>query len=477
MCNDPYQTHLSFPAGAPLQLIEQPAVQLIAAGPSKQRRLTVAFRLILVIPQLFVLFFLDLAGLVVTFLGWWAALFTGCLPDFAVSYLSGLARWNIRFYGYLFLLTDAYPPFNFDDDPAYPVVIAIPEPGRLNRFAVFFRFILVIWAYIVGSLVVGGASTIAAFIAWLITLITGNLPAPLHLALTAVLRYWIRYYCYMSLLTPTYPWKLFGDAPDASALATAAAAPAEMVPPMEPTGSAETATPVQSAWGTPPGYGAQPGYGTTPGYGAQPGYGTMPGYGLQPGYGTPQFGYGSPRGYGSAQPAAPSADWRLVLPRSAKILLIVFIVLGLANVGSEILSVRLRIQDANPVNTRALDVSRWNSAANTFNAKLTAWSTSEGACQSLTCATHAIAEAASYLSAFASQVRGIAMPTAATSAAAAKLVADATRASADLTTVSQDTTIAQLQADVASSGLQPDLSDVHADIGSLTNELNNSSSS
>ena len=85
-------------------------------------------------------------GFVVAFLGWWGALFMGRLPAFAVAYLSGLARWNARYYGYLYLLTDDYPPFSFDDDPAYPVVIAIPPPGRLNRFAVFFRLILAVWA-------------------------------------------------------------------------------------------------------------------------------------------------------------------------------------------------------------------------------------------------------------------------------------------------------------------------------------------
>ena len=69
------------------------------------------------------------------------------------------------------------------------------------------------------------------------------------------------------------------------------------------------------------------------------------------------------------------------------------------------------------------------------------------------------------------------MPSAATSAAAAKLVADATRASADFTTVSQDTTVAEYQADMDSSGLSPDLDDVQADISSLVNALNNSGSS
>ena len=63
--SDPYQAYPSFPAGAPTRLVEEPAVQLVAVGPHKQRRLTVAFRLILAIPHAFVLFFLDLAGLAV----------------------------------------------------------------------------------------------------------------------------------------------------------------------------------------------------------------------------------------------------------------------------------------------------------------------------------------------------------------------------------------------------------------------------
>jgi hypothetical protein len=83
--SDPYQAYPSFPAGAPYQFVEEPAVELVAAGPVKQRRLTVAFRLILCVPHAFLLFFLDLAGLVVAFLGWWGALFIGRLPGFAVT--------------------------------------------------------------------------------------------------------------------------------------------------------------------------------------------------------------------------------------------------------------------------------------------------------------------------------------------------------------------------------------------------------
>ena len=126
-------------------------MQLIAAGPARQRRLTVAFRPILTIPHGFVLFFLNLAGLVVAFLGWWGALFMGRLPAFAVTYLSGLARWNARYYGYSYLLTDDYPPFKLRRRSRLPGGHSHPAAGRLNRFAVFFRFILAVWANIVSG--------------------------------------------------------------------------------------------------------------------------------------------------------------------------------------------------------------------------------------------------------------------------------------------------------------------------------------
>jgi hypothetical protein len=68
-----------FPTPAsPEQMTEGPdAVQLIAAGPARQGRLTVFFRLLMAIPQGIVLGFLAIAALVVAFIGWWAALFTG----------------------------------------------------------------------------------------------------------------------------------------------------------------------------------------------------------------------------------------------------------------------------------------------------------------------------------------------------------------------------------------------------------------
>ena len=187
-------------------------VLVAAAGPARQQRVTVFFRILLAVPHYFVLYFLGIAAGVVAFIGWWGALFTGLLPDFAVTFMTGYIRWSTRVQAYVMLLTDAYPPFSFEDDPGYPVRLVAGQRDRLNRLAVFFRLILVIPASILRALVVFGGE-IVSFIAWLITLIAGQMPASLHQAYTAVLRYSARLDCYFYLLTPAYPGGLFGDGP------------------------------------------------------------------------------------------------------------------------------------------------------------------------------------------------------------------------------------------------------------------------
>lgn len=67
---------------------------------------------LLAIPQYIVLFFLDLAALVVVIVAWFAILFTGRYPRGRFDFLAGVARWHIRVIGYaLTLVTDVYPPF------------------------------------------------------------------------------------------------------------------------------------------------------------------------------------------------------------------------------------------------------------------------------------------------------------------------------------------------------------------------------
>jgi len=181
-------------------------LQFRADPPTKQRRVTVLFRLILVIPHLAIAA-MYYAILLATFFGWFAALFIGRNPfqRLTVRFL----QWDARVSGYMVLLTDKYPPLSVDDDPWYPVGAHL-EPGRQGRWSVFFRLVLAIPAFIVCAFVSGGLE-ILAIVSWFIVLITGRLPAPIHGAFTATLRFNLRVYAYFLLVQNRYPRGLFGD--------------------------------------------------------------------------------------------------------------------------------------------------------------------------------------------------------------------------------------------------------------------------
>ena len=211
-------------------------VELSLAGPAPQRRLTVAFRIILAIPQLIVLAFLALATLVVVVIGWFGALITGRFPRWAHEFVSGAVRWFVRVDAYLFLLTDRYPPFSLDDEE-YPARPLMPEPGRMNRWAVLFRLILVIPASVFSQIVYYGLTVPLLFVVWLIVLFSGQMPDSLYWAYSALLRYRARVNAYLGLVTSEYAWGMLGDRDLESAPGLAPSpVPPPPVPPPPPPG-------------------------------------------------------------------------------------------------------------------------------------------------------------------------------------------------------------------------------------------------
>jgi hypothetical protein len=179
------------------------------APPARQSRVTVLLRFLLAIPHYIVLYAIGIAAFLVLVIGWFAALFKGRLPDFAAEFLTAYLRWQVRVMAYTFLLTDEYPPFAMGD-AAYPVRIAV-RPGRLNRLAVLFRYFLLIPVVLLNVVVAYGALTVMGFVSWLIVLVAGQMPAALHQALSAVVRYNTRVLGFQSMLTSAYPMGLFGD--------------------------------------------------------------------------------------------------------------------------------------------------------------------------------------------------------------------------------------------------------------------------
>jgi Domain of unknown function (DUF4389) len=186
----------------------EPMAELDIPGPTPQRRLTIFFRWLLLLPQFIVLAVLYLAAFFVTIAGWCAALVLGRLPDSIASFLTGYLNYETRVRASAMLLVDTYPPFGFDA-PEHPVQVEV-HPGELNRLAVFFRIILLIPAAIVSALVLSGWYTVS-FIIWIIALILGRMPNLLFESSAAVLRYSMRLSAYVLMLTSAYPKRLFGD--------------------------------------------------------------------------------------------------------------------------------------------------------------------------------------------------------------------------------------------------------------------------
>ena len=79
-----------------------------------RNRLTVGFRLILIIPHVIVLAALGIAAFVVYIIAFFAVLFTGRFPEGLRNFVVGVTRWYVRFSSYALLLNDVYPPFSLD---------------------------------------------------------------------------------------------------------------------------------------------------------------------------------------------------------------------------------------------------------------------------------------------------------------------------------------------------------------------------
>lgn len=64
------------------------------------------------IPHGIILGLYGIAVAIVTFIAFWAILFTGKYPKGMFNFVVGYMRWSLRVEAYLVLLRDEYPPFS-----------------------------------------------------------------------------------------------------------------------------------------------------------------------------------------------------------------------------------------------------------------------------------------------------------------------------------------------------------------------------
>ena len=177
-------------------------IHLVVTDDLERNRLTVFFRLFLVIPHVIWLTLWGIAVWFVVIAAWFTSLVIGRVPDGMHGFIASYMRYLTHVYAYFSLAADPFPAFN--GSSGYPVDLEIAPAASQNRLLIFFRILLVIPAYIVVS-VLQYVAYVVAFIAWFYALFAGKL----HSGLRDVLAYWIRYNAqtlgYVCLLTQRYP--------------------------------------------------------------------------------------------------------------------------------------------------------------------------------------------------------------------------------------------------------------------------------
>ena len=169
-----------------------------------RNRLTVAFRVILAIPAMVVLWALNAAAALLFLPPLLLILFRNKYPRWWFDWNLELLRLENRVAAYLLLLRDEYPSTDLEQaihlDIRYPDVAA-----ELNRGLPLVKWLLAIPHYIVLA-VLGIAVTVTVVVGWFIVLFTGQLPRWLFDFIVGVLRWSNRVtgYAYI-LVTDVYP--------------------------------------------------------------------------------------------------------------------------------------------------------------------------------------------------------------------------------------------------------------------------------
>jgi hypothetical protein len=91
-----------------------PAELTITPTSGERNRVTVLVRIILVIPQVIVLYVLNIVNEICLIISWFIALFTGQWNPALKNFCIGVFRWQLRVASYFLLLTDEYPPFSLE---------------------------------------------------------------------------------------------------------------------------------------------------------------------------------------------------------------------------------------------------------------------------------------------------------------------------------------------------------------------------
>ena len=185
------------------ELPEHP-VRLVLEDDLDRSRLTVFFRLLLVIPHIVWFLLWTVAALLAAVAGWFAALVLGRLPLPLHRFLAAWVRYGQHLAAFLYLVGEKFPGFT-GREGSYGVDIAIAPPELQSRWTIAFRWLLDVPAWIL-TLALGGVLLVVAVLGWFYAIARGRMPEGLRNLGAACLRYSTQTYAYSLLLTERYPY-------------------------------------------------------------------------------------------------------------------------------------------------------------------------------------------------------------------------------------------------------------------------------
>ena len=219
-------------------------------------------KLIALIPHLVCLLVLEIAFWIVFIVAQVAVLFTGRFPNGIHGFMTGVMRWQTRVSGFMFNLSDRYPPFALRSVPEYEVDLDIEYPEKSNRLLAGVTVAVMVLVVVLAALLAGDGDSrsnngvwlnqvgnfrwilaiphvvvlsfigIAAMFVWFIVqwviLFAASFPPGLHRFVGGYVRWSTRVNAFVYGLTDKYP--PFSLEPDAGASAAVPVA----VPAAEP---------------------------------------------------------------------------------------------------------------------------------------------------------------------------------------------------------------------------------------------------
>ena len=171
--------------------------------PEELSRWLIFVKWLLAIPHFVILYLLLVATNMVTFIAFFAILFTKRYPRGLFDFVVNVNRWGANVMAYQMLFRDEYPPFSWEPGE-YAVTYEVDYPEEMNRWLPLVKWLLAI-PHVVVMLFLFIAVYFAYIIAFFAILFTKRFPRGLFDFIVGVHRWNYRVSVYTNLQRDEYP--------------------------------------------------------------------------------------------------------------------------------------------------------------------------------------------------------------------------------------------------------------------------------